>query len=735
MKKILLTLLVLLLPFSVSAENLIQSPEDFSNSAWTKYGGPTITPNDDGSQTLSQSVAATNYVQQLMYTNNNLTDGESYVFRVQVKPTSGELARVRINRYKDDGIYASVTPFTTPLDYVDWVPFTIPFQANMASDNPGYFQIEGPDTSSDINIKSLLIAANPGTTLYSTGDSICTFSINDTFSDSSTQYTAFYSFSENIVARKKGLAGAKLANIYSDMQANLASEHYPVIFIEGGFNDINAGPTPLNEMQSAMSAIITFARTKADHIVVFNIPPTLPQAQRELQYDYNAWLLNECATQGVQHFDMVAVLGTGGGGYGLDRNMDYYAVTGGGATHPNAAGHEALATALSEQVTLPASKLIIDGGNPAACFTNNQCDDGLACTTDLCVDAGTADAYCESTLPACSSEQDICCDRLPGSEIPNVPPFLIPAEDKVRDYIQYSVLGPWGGTKYAYIPVEYETEITGVYIVNEPQNIEISLAGKNWSGNGYIINIGLLNQNLNENMYIAIPMADAWNGWPILFYQAPGQTSWQRDVQSRIVGSSSDYILARVNRAGRFTAAYITPVVDNDKDGYSVAQGDCNDYNLDISPGTTEICENQVDDNCDGQVDENCITVETASSNELEWQQIGHPGQFNHSQAVTYCSSLVESGLGWRLPTKDELKKLVVCTNGTDTPLADETSCGTGYRFPTIGSQFSCFNSRYWTNTAEDENFWAVNFYTGQSDTFSPVSTGNVRCVRSSLTP
>ena len=733
MKKILLTLLFFLLPLSVSAENLIQSPEDLSNPAWIKYGAPTITHNGDGSQTISQTAATTSYVQQLMYTNNNLTDRESYVFRVQVKPTSGELVRVRINRSRDDGSYVSFAPSTTPLNFVDWVPFTIPFQANMESINPGYFQIEGPDSVSAVNVKSLQIATNPGTTLYSTGDSICTFSINDTISDSSTQYTAFYSFIENIVARKEGVAGAQLADIYTDMQTNLLSKRYPVIFIEGGFNDINVGATPLEDMQTTMSAMIAFAKTKADHVVIFNIPPTLPQAQRALQYDYNAWLLSECSDQEVQHFDMVAVLGTGGGDYGLDRNMDYYTATDGGATHPNAAGHEALATALSEQVILPASKALIDAGSPiAACSTNNQCDDGLACTTDLCVDAGTADAYCESTLPDCSSEQDICCDRLLGSEIPNVPQFLVPAEDKVRHYIQYSVLEPWGGTEYAYIPVEYETEITAVYIINEPQNIEISMAGKNWSGNGYIINIGLLDQNLSENMYIAIPMADAWNGWPILFYQAPGQNNWQRDVQSRIVGSSSNYILIRVNRAGRFTAAYMTPVVDNDEDGYSVAQGDCNDSNQNIFPGTTEICENQVDDNCDGQVDENCITIETVTINGLEWQKTGHPGQFNHSQATAYCSSFAGSDLGWRLPTKDELKNLVVCTNGTDTPLADETTCGTGYRFPTIDSEFSCFNSTYWTNTAEAEIFWTVNFYTGQSDDiFSPTSTGNVRCVRS----
>ena len=37
-----------------------------------------------------------------------------------------------------------------------------------------------------------------------------------------------------------------------------------------------------------------------------------------------------------------------------------------------------------------------------------------------------------------------------------------------------------------------------------------------------------------------------------------------------------------------------------------VGGGDCNDANENVSPGKTEICGNNVDDNCDGQIDEGC---------------------------------------------------------------------------------------------------------------------------------
>jgi hypothetical protein len=47
---------------------------------------------------------------------------------------------------------------------------------------------------------------------------------------------------------------------------------------------------------------------------------------------------------------------------------------------------------------------------------------------------------------------------------------------------------------------------------------------------------------------------------------------------------------------------------DNDLDGFTNCDGDCDDWNEDVNPGNEDVCDNGIDDDCDGDIDEDGIS-------------------------------------------------------------------------------------------------------------------------------
>ncbi|MCI5217793.1 MAG: DUF1566 domain-containing protein [Candidatus Electrothrix sp. LOE2] len=136
-----------------------------------------------------------------------------------------------------------------------------------------------------------------------------------------------------------------------------------------------------------------------------------------------------------------------------------------------------------------------------------------------------------------------------------------------------------------------------------------------------------------------------------------------------------------------------------------------------------------------------------------DWQRCDDGNTYLWQEAKDYCDNLVLGGYSdWRLPTKDELKSLVVCTNGTPTPLADSPDepygCGNNnggndgsYDIPTIDSSFECHPELYWSSTpkevtdtsplASKELAWGVYFYYGYAAGKNPNTVhAYVRCIR-----
>jgi N-acetylneuraminic acid mutarotase len=114
-----------------------------------------------------------------------------------------------------------------------------------------------------------------------------------------------------------------------------------------------------------------------------------------------------------------------------------------------------------------------------------------------------------------------------------------------------------------------------------------------WGGTGF--GIGPLGSGGRYD-----PGTDSWKPTSMAYAPAArrGQTATWTGSEMIIWGGGDDYL--RFNTGGRYV---LTASVDDDEDGYSVCNADCDDSNASVHPGATEVC-NGVDDNCNGQIDD-----------------------------------------------------------------------------------------------------------------------------------
>ena len=78
---------------------------------------------------------------------------------------------------------------------------------------------------------------------------------------------------------------------------------------------------------------------------------------------------------------------------------------------------------------------------------------------------------------------------------------------------------------------------------------------------------------------------------------------------------------------------------DADRDGFTVAQGDCDDSNRDVYPDAPERCDG-IDNNCSGRADENFIILGTPCSAGIGECQAGGVWQCNSTRDDVSCSAV-----------------------------------------------------------------------------------------------
>jgi hypothetical protein len=103
------------------------------------------------------------------------------------------------------------------------------------------------------------------------------------------------------------------------------------------------------------------------------------------------------------------------------------------------------------------------------------------------------------------------------------------------------------------------------------------------------------------------------------------------------------------------------PNADTDGDGYTPAQGDCNDSEKLVNPGALEIAGNGIDDDCNGAVDEPILGCDGSNVGQRD------PGAL--AQAIEQCDSRFFLGAEMRGPSDPQARK-VVAKFGVLQPLA-----------------------------------------------------------------
>jgi hypothetical protein len=94
----------------------------------------------------------------------------------------------------------------------------------------------------------------------------------------------------------------------------------------------------------------------------------------------------------------------------------------------------------------------------------------------------------------------------------------------------------------------------------------------------------------------------------------PASSTYVFDHWGGSYSGSSNPLNVSIRDGAKSVTAYFIANTDNDGDGYTTGEGDCNDHDPTVHPGASEICGDGKDNDCDGSIDEGCSQNVTAPS-------------------------------------------------------------------------------------------------------------------------
>lgn len=131
-------------------------------------------------------------------------------------------------------------------------------------------------------------------------------------------------------------------------------------------------------------------------------------------------------------------------------------------------------------------------------------------------------------------------------------------------------------------------------------------------------------------------------------------------------------------------ACYRDPALttDFDGDGFSPAQGDCQECDAGVNPGAYDFPSNSVDEDCDGTADNAVATCDSALT------QLGDA--WDHAKAIGLCKVATSSSWGVMSADFVQANGTTACTNTLQREIASTFGSG---NLPTEGSKLSVFSS------------------------------------------